>query len=235
MVGLFALGIGGAVGVFLLLRVFLNTDPRFLARVVRWGGLALLAIAVALLFVTGYLGAALAFAALALPLYTRWRSAGRVSWSAAHGGRNTAGGSSQVETLYLRMTLDHGTGAMSGMVMHGPLRGRLLADLSSVELRELLATCRGDDPKSAALLEAWLDRTQSDWRTKDQDARARPHGTGAMTREEACDILGVEPDATPDQIRQAHRRLMMKVHPDHGGSTYLAAKINQAKDFLLRT
>lgn len=60
-----------------------------------------------------------------------------------------------------------------------------------------------------------------------------PPPKGAMSRDEALDVLGLTGRPSDDEIKGAHRRLMAKVHPDHEGSTYLASKINQAKDVLL--
>jgi hypothetical protein len=61
----------------------------------------------------------------------------------------------------------------------------------------------------------------------------RPVPRGAMTREEAWQVLGLRPGATVAEIRAAHRRLMRAAHPDTGGSDWLAARINQARDILL--
>jgi len=237
MVPQFILGIALVVGLYLLARAFVAADPRVLAQAVRYGGVALGAGALVLLVVTGRLGTALAIGAFLVPVLGHFRS---VRNRARAGAGPASGQVSQVETLFLRMTLNHDTGAMMGAVLHGRFRGRSLDDLSLGQLRTLLEDCRRDDAQSASVLEAWLDRTHPDWRADEagegRDGRAQPPPSGgAMTREEAREILGLAPDATPEQIKEAHRRLMMKVHPDHGGSTYLAAKINQAKDLLLHT
>ncbi len=244
MLGWFVLGVGLAVGVWLIGRAFVAADPRMLAQGLRWGAVALGVVVVVFLTLTGRLGMALAFGALLFPLFTHWQAL-RARWRAARGP--SGGQSSQVETVFLRMTLHHDTGAMTGEVLHGPFKGRALDALSMGELLSLLETCRLDDPPSANVLEAWLDRTRPEWRRRGEgfagreDAGARAGGGGGaggggpMTREEAYEILGLSPGATAAEIKEAHRRLMMKVHPDHGGSTYLAARINQAKDLLMRS
>ncbi len=60
-----------------------------------------------------------------------------------------------------------------------------------------------------------------------------PASGGRMTRNEAFDVLGLQPDAPEEAVRAAHRRLMRSAHPDHGGSDWLASRINQARDVLL--
>jgi DnaJ family protein C protein 19 len=62
---------------------------------------------------------------------------------------------------------------------------------------------------------------------------APPRAGGPMTRAEAYQVLGLQPGASEENIRAAHRRLMQAAHPDHGGSDWLAARINQARDILL--
>ncbi len=244
MFGYFLLGIALVSGFAMLTRVFLSADPRTLATAVRYGGIALAVVAVVLLILTGRLGTAMMLGALAFPLLSRWRALRDALRPSSYGSAG-GGQTSQIETLYLRMTLHHDTGAMTGEVLHGPWRGRTLESLTLGQVTALLDDCRRDDPQSASVLEAWLDRTHPDWQKAQDEAAGGSdasgsgggggvRGGGAMTREEAYDILGLPPGATPEQVKDAHRRMMMKVHPDHGGSTYLAAKINQAKDLLLR-
>ncbi|MFQ5467102.1 MAG: DnaJ domain-containing protein, partial [Kiloniellaceae bacterium] len=118
-----------------------------------------------------------------------------------------------------------------------------LEELGEDDLIALWRECRAEDDQSAAVLEAYLDRTRGEaWRARAGAGRAEAGGQsgpgpapggGRMAAEEAYEILGVAPGASDAEIREAHRRLMQKLHPDHGGSNYLAAKINEAKDLLL--
>nr|WP_284047980.1 DnaJ domain-containing protein [Marinobacter sp. ATCH36] len=160
----------------------------------------------------------------------------------ARGAEARTGNQSHVASDILNMTLDHDSGDMSGEILKGPMAGRTLADLGEDEFIELLQYCRQHDDDSARLLETYLDRRFGDsWRTDDPGTGGDSHQSeneqgyrgGALSESEARDILGVEPDATRNDIIQAHRRMMQKMHPDRGGSNYFAARINEAKELLL--
>jgi hypothetical protein len=136
----------------------------------------------------------------------------------------------------MRLELD--AAAMQGRVVDGPYAGRELSSLSREDSLKLYELCRREDPDGARLLETYFDRRFTAWREAYQgqsDAgRARGGGSGgAMTRDEAYEVLGLSKGAGADEIVRAHRSLMKKLHPDHGGSTALAARVNQAKDVLL--
>ncbi|HEX8165489.1 MAG TPA: DnaJ domain-containing protein [Beijerinckiaceae bacterium] len=151
--------------------------------------------------------------------------------------RKSPGAVSRVRSAMIEMELDHDTGEMDGTVLAGPFTGRPLRDLDEAALRRLHEDCRASDPDGVRLLEAYLDRRFAGWREHAQgNGDPGPHGraqAGAMTEEEAYQILGLQPGAGPDEIKAAHRALMLKLHPDQGGTTYLAARINEAKDVLL--
>jgi hypothetical protein len=142
------------------------------------------------------------------------------------------GKTSTVESRFVRMTMNHDSGEVEGVVLEGAFRGARLAELGMEQLLELLRECRLQDEESARLVEAWLDRHHEGW----QEARASTSSssTGDMTVEEALQVLGLEPGANEEDIISAHRRLMQKMHPDRGGSAWVAARINQAKDVLVR-
>lgn len=227
-------------GVLLLAWLFVNADPARLARTLKWTGIVLGVLAVLALIVFGRVGAFLAPIALMAPLLGRLRSL----WGGLRGPQT--GRSSDIATAYLRMRLDHDTGAMSGTVLRGRFTGMRLDELGPAELLALLRECRAEDDDGARLLEAYLDRTHPDWR--DEIAGERAGGSGArqndrqgapsrppadVTVEEAYAILGLSPGADAEAIKAAHHRLMKQMHPDHGGTDYLATKINRARDVLL--
>ena len=151
--------------------------------------------------------------------------------------RKTPGQKSGVRTQALEMVLDHDSGRMEGRCLNGRFAGRDLSSLSQSESLQLLEELRSTDSQGVILMEAFLDRRWQGWRNRNEDASAKterkPSRGGGMTANEAYDVLGLKSCAKPDEIRAAHRRLMMKFHPDQGGSTYLAARINEAKEILL--
>ena len=145
---------------------------------------------------------------------------------------------SSVETRFLRIELDQASGKLFGTVKQGRHAGENLQDLPLQELVSLLQEYTRIDPESAQLLVAYLDRSEhTHWRStcnqNTSDQRQRQANPSGMSKQEAYAILGLHEDASTDEIIEAHRRLMQKLHPDRGGNDYLAAKINQAKDLLL--
>lgn len=234
------LGAALLIGVYALARGFATADARKLAQVLRWTAVGLVVGVCGLLIVTGRLGTLLYVVPLLLPLLMRWRYAlGRAK--AALGP--SPGQQSKVETAWLRMWLDHDTGQMDGEVLQGALAGRTLSTLAPEELLDLLDTLNAADPQSAQLVEAFLDRAAPDWRDPAAAGAGpeqpppppprQPPPKGGMSVDEARDVLGVGPEADEAAIKEAHRRLMLRNHPDQGGSTWVAARINQAKDILL--
>jgi DnaJ-domain-containing protein 1 len=127
---------------------------------------------------------------------------------------------------------------MTGTVSAGRFAGRSLDDLTLAEIADLMRECLAQDPEGARLLEAYLDRRSPGWREdadRHRDAgQGRAPGAGAMSDQEAYEILGLQPGAGEEAIRQAHRTLMKRIHPDAGGTSGLAARVNQAKDVLLK-
>jgi len=233
-----------AILIFLFLRWLFRqpASARFqIAAVVAAGGLILLAATGRLHWLAALFGALLPFARRLLgligylPLIHRVANQYKAARSAS---RPSPGQHSNVESAFLRMSLNHDTGEMYGEVLQGRFSGRQLAEMTLDELFELYAECRNEDEESAALLQAYLERAHGDdWREHLEAGHAEtsqpPSGSSRMTRTEAFEILGLAPEATREDIIEAHRRLMQKLHPDRGGSTYLAAKINQAKEVLL--
>jgi DnaJ-domain-containing protein 1 len=124
---------------------------------------------------------------------------------------------------------------MTGTVLRGRCRAAL-DELGRADLLALLRECRADDEESARLVEAYLDRADPDWHEDFAGPRggsAPSSGNADVTVDEAYAILGLAPGADAEAIKAAHHRLMKQLHPDHGGTDYLATKINRARDVLL--
>jgi len=218
-------------GVLLLLYLFVNTDPAKLAKGGKWVLIGL-AIAVALfLLLSDQFRLLWLPLAIGLPAWRRYR--GLFSRFAGF-SRPATGRSSDVETPYLRMSLDHDTGAMTGTVLSGRFAGMRLEEMSRADLIALLRECRTGDEEGGRLVEAYLARAHPDWRD-DMGGAERPRSAAGpdISVDEAYAVLGLGPGATKEAVREAHHRLMKQLHPDHGGSDYLAGKINRARDVLL--
>jgi hypothetical protein len=224
-------GFAALVGILALLRWAANAPPAQVAKALRFTLPGALGLAGAALTFAGRAGAGSMLIVLAMALFGRVRGV-------QGGSTKGAGARSTVRSDRLEMELDHDTGDMDGIVRDGPYDGMPLS-MMNAEQHESLWRSFEDDAESRALLETYLDRKAPGWRERLDSRggggqRGAP-GAGAMTEQEAYDVLGLEPGADEAAIRKAHRRLMQRVHPDLGGTDFLAARINAAKDFLLST
>ncbi len=208
--------------------LLVRADPAVLARTIRVIIPGLLAISGLGLVLAGRAG----FGIMLMALAFGWLS----SQKTRQGRKKTKRQRSSVRTAALEMELDHDSGEMEGLVLAGTHEGRTIGSMDLVDLLELRDEL-ASDADSIRLLEAYLDSRFSVWRHDAHadagDGLGEPPGSSAMTKQEAYQLLGLEPGASAAEIHKAHRRLMQRVHPDLGGSSFLAARINQAKDVLL--
>ena len=235
--------LGLAAGLFFLLHWFFRQPPR-----VRWQFIAvLLALGLLVLVLTGrahWLAAVFAallpfvrgllrlLGGIPLPLLQRILAG---MGAAKSRPKPSSGQTSSVQSKYIHMTLNHDSGDINGEVLAGQFQGSTLDKLDLEALLQLLRECQ-DDEESVALLQAYLDRVYADtWQQQagTQEQQRSTSEPGKMSREEALQVLGLSSDADEAEIIETHRRLMQKLHPDRGGSDYLAARINLAKDTLL--
>ena len=185
-----------------------------------------------------------AFAAFLLLIYGHRLGLPVAPWFGVQGlfkaSRKSAGQKSGVRTETLEMVLDHDSGHMDGRCLKGRFTGRAFSSLKDEEVLQLLEEISASDTQGALLLEAYLDRRWQGWRDRRSNDASRDEPRRSsdprsrMSAKEAYDVLGLKAGATESEIRAAHRRLMMKLHPDQGGSTYLASRINEAKEVLLK-
>lgn len=232
LLGVAALGV-----ILLIIRGLAYADPKLLIRILRYAAAAGLGLFTVLLALTGRLVPALFLGSMAWGLATGghvwpsgWPHYSRGSWRP----QSRPGGTSSVRAGWVEMELNHDTGEMNGTVLKGVHAGKPLDQLSREDLVSLYFEASADDAESGRLLEAWLDRAIGpDWRNDAHQNKSDDRSHGPMSRDEALKVLGLHESASDDEIRAAHRRLMLQNHPDKGGSDYLAAKINEARDTLL--
>jgi len=207
---------------------FSRASPAAIAAAVRLAGPTLVALCGLALMLAGRAGVG----GTLLSLAAAWLGTVRLSQRK----KRSAGTRSSVRSAALEMELDHDSGSLEGTVLAGRFEGRKLGELPLDDLLLLHAELAGDE-ESLQLLETYLDGRFPVWRERvqtnhDRRQRGAP-ASGPMSEEEAYKILGLEVGASAAEIRKAHRRLMQRLHPDMGGSAFLAARINEARDVLL--
>jgi len=226
------------VGIALLVQWFIRTEPRKILESLRWAGLAVAVIVAVILIATRQFQLLYPLVFLLVPWFLRAR-AFRNRMKTARGP--TPGQRSEVRTRFVVMQLDHDSGEMDGIVQEGPFAGQRLSGLAMGDVIMIYRAAAAADQASAQVLQAYLERMHGEaWRSRAGQAGGSASGeeagaarAGPMGAAEARSILGVDTNASDDEIKQAHRRLMKQFHPDHGGSDYLAARINEAKEVLL--
>ena len=243
MLARLVIGLLTALMAFVLMRIILRNSKLSVKQFFRFYFLTMFGIFLIYLAIIGFFNPLLAFLAVLVPFLMRfitWIPRSLQLFSLFKKVQNFTSERSpddqkisEINTKYLHMVLFHETGKMDGDVLEGKYVDIKLSQLDLEQILELRKEC-SHDPDSRNLLEAFLDREYIKWREKrEESSETDDIVNSAMNRSQAFEILGLTQEATRDQIIQAHRKLMQKLHPDRGGSTYLAAKINEAKSLLL--
>lgn len=233
------------VAVVTVIQLFRNTPKSQLKNLYWKFGLSAIAIALVLLALTGRIhwigaaiGAALPILRRALPSLIRYfpllqqlrrqHQQHQKTTASSSAGSNR----SQVDTRILKMTLDHDSNRLYGEVISGPFAGQQLDAMPLAQLQDLLDYCHREEKDSAKLLITYLNhRFGNNWQ---QQQQTPPPHNGPLDERAAYAILGLQKGASKQDIVDAHRRMMAKMHPDRGGSDYLAAQINEAKELLMK-
>jgi hypothetical protein len=137
---------------------------------------------------------------------------------------------SQFRTGALLVEINFSTKHMDGEVLQGEYAGKRLSELSVKQLQSLSEALRATDRESFVLLQAYMLRNGAGSASNED---FQPNSFSDISNDEAYKLLGLEPNAPKEDVIKAHKRLMQRLHPDRGGSDYLAAKINAAKDQLI--
>jgi hypothetical protein len=184
-------------------------------------------------WITAAVGAVFALLRGALPSLVRMMPILQRLFQEAQ-NRRPASGRSRVVTQTLVMWLDQNTGEMDGEVLSGEFKAKKLSELSQDQCHRLMAYCHAQDHEAAQLFQAYLARRFNSEPDPNQSKQSDTGGFQSnMDRTEALQILGLGEPTTKEEIEMAHRKLMQKLHPDRGGTDYLASKLNQAKQTLL--
>jgi hypothetical protein len=243
--GALILGALALLLMLVLLRGFGGADPRLLVRSLRFFAAGLLLLAAIGFAFFDRVGLAMLAGSFAWAMFTGGQ-VWHIGWprgfshpGGTSGPQGKSAGTTCVSTEWVEMTLDHNSGAMSGRVLKGKYSGKGLHALSLNDSVLFYLEASSGDTETGNLLATYLDRRfGSDWRPQAESANRSSSQThtrpdSGMSRSEAFAVLGLKPEADDDAILAAHRKLILKNHPDVGGSSEAAARINEAKDVLL--
>lgn len=135
-----------------------------------------------------------------------------------------------IRTKFLKVQLSKEN--LQGEIIEGPLKGNQLAELSSEDIEKLSLYYKENDKESLLLLHAYIQHQNINPNSRQQNSQYQEPSSLEPSKKEALEILGLDDSAGREEILKAHKKLLQRLHPDRGGSNYLAAKVNRAKDIL---
>jgi len=221
------IGIVALLIILWFMHKYVQANPKGMAYALQKGGGVLALIAAAFVTARGELAVGLPLALMGFGLLGWLKTGSFGFWGQAEPVARR-------RTAFLDIEIDQASGLIRGRVIAGRRAG---SDLDALDDATLEALRMEVDDESRRLLAAYLDRRRSargEHAQHDAHTRRTAPAPGKMSEQEAYQILGLEPGAGAEEIGRAYRALMKKLHPDQGGPTYLAARINEAKEVLLR-